>query len=250
MSLTSQVLLSVSLPSRKSVGASYVHQRDELRNQILHELEKNEFIATWILHDPRLQDARELTQQSDFSQEVSIFLDTARQADQRTVLSHQLADLIGRSRNLGVRITTLSTNSRIEQGNLNLLVRNKISMVNPHGGIQLQSLSVKSLEPRSLRYGVWEVPAPLQWAKQLSNPVRELILKSALRMRIKRPFQHIQIDLLSMLQNQIPAPKITGLLQSLNKLRDRGNIDITPIRSAATLLRHLHLKQPAHIPAA
>ena len=250
MSLKPQVLLSVSLPSRKSVGASYVRQRDELRNQILHELEKNELIATWILHDSRLQDARELTQRSDFSQEVSIFIDTTRQADQRKVLSHQLADLIGRSRNLGVRITTLSTNSRIKQDNLNLLVRNKISMVNPHGGIQLKSLSVKSLEPRSLRYGVWEVPAPLQWAKQLSNPVRELILKSAMRMRIKRPFQHIQIDLLSMLQNQIPAPKITGLLQSLNKLRDRGNIDITPIRSAATLLRHLHLQQPAHIPAA
>lgn len=250
MSFAPQVLLSVNLPTHKAVGTGYVHLRDELRNQILHELEENEMIATWILHDLRLQDARELIQRSHHSQEVSIFLDTARQADQRTELSQHLTDLIGRSRNLGIRITTLSTNSRIEQDNLNLLVRNKISMVNPHCGIQSKPLSVKSLEPSSLRFGVWEVPAPLQWAKQLSNPVRELILKSAMRMRINRPFQHIQIDLGSMLQNQIPVTKIAGLLQSLNRLRERGNIDITPIRSAATLLRHLHVKPPAHIPAA
>lgn len=250
MSFIPQVLLSVNLPSRQSVGTGDVHQRDELRNHILHELEENDIVATWILHDLRLQDAHELTQRSHNSQEVSIFLNTAGQIDQRKELSHHLNDLISRSRNLGIRITTLSTNSRIEQENLNLLVKNKISMVNPYCGIQPKSLSVKSLEPSSLRFGVWEAPAPLQWAKQLSNPVRELILKSAIRMKTKSPFQHIQIDLQLMLQNQIPATKIAGLLQSLSKLRERGNIDITPIRSAATLLRSLHIKPPAHIPAA
>ena len=250
MSLIPQILLSINLPSRRSVGENAWQVRKGLRNHLLQELKNYNLIATWIVHDRHLQEARELARMTAASQEISLYLETATKKDQRTALSEQLTNVTKRSRDLSLRMTTLSTDQKIDEENLNLLVRNKISMVNRHCGIQKTSGALKSLEPSSLRFGIWETPAPLQWAKQLSNPVRELILKSTMHFKSKRPFQHIQIDVQSMLHNTRAANKVTGLLQTLSRMRERGKIDVTPIRSAAKVLRQLHFSQLTKIPAA
>ncbi len=250
MSLTPQILLSINLPTRQAMEEDYAKARDAIRDHLLRELVKNGFAATWIVHDDRLQDTYELLQQTDSAQEFSMFVDTTNDSTQRKALNLQLADLMERSRKLGVRITTLSTSHRIAESNLNILVRNKISLVNYFCGTRRSWRSVKSLEPSSLRFGIWEVPAPLQWAQQLSNPVRELVLKSVIRFKSKHLFQHVQIDIQSMLENKIPTTKFTKLLKALYSMREQGKIDVTPIRSSAALLRQLQMRQPTRLPAA
>jgi|TARA_B100000519_G_C14252464_1_gene443155 hypothetical protein len=250
VSLIPQILLSINLPTRQAVAKDCVQARDTIRDHLLRELVKNGFAATWIVHDHRLQDTYELLQQTDSAQEFSMFVDTTNNSTQRKALNSQLADLMERTRKIGVRITTLSTNQRIAESNLNILVRNKISLVNYFCGTRRNWRSVKSLEPSSLRFGIWEVPAPLQWAQQLSNPVRELILKSVIRFKSKHLFQHVQIDIQSMLENKTPITKFAKLLQALHRIRERGRIDVTPVRSSAALLRHLQMRQPTRLPAA
>ena len=250
MSFTPQILLSINLPTRQAVQEGYVQARDTIRDRLLRELEKNGFAATWIVHDHQLQDTYELLQQADSPQEFSVFVDTTNNSTQRKTLSSQLTNLMERSRNMGVRVTTLSVNQRIDESNLNLLVRNKISLVNYFCGTRRNLRSVKSLEPSSLRFGIWEVPTPLQWVQQLSNPVRELVLKSVIRFKSKRPLQHIQIDIQSMLENKTPVTKFAKLLQAFQRMRRQGRIDVTPIRSSATLLRQLQIRESTHLPAA
>jgi len=250
VSLTPQVLLSINLPSCRTLRNDASPARNEIKDRLLRELENNDFAACWIVHDQRLENTAEIAQLSDASQEVSVYLNVTTSPNQRAALSTQLTNLTERSRKLGVRVTTLSTNQKIDEGNLNLLVRNRMSMVNQYCGIQKTLRSIKSLEPSSLRFGIWEVPAPLQWTKQISNPVGELILKSAMRFQSKRPFQHIQIDIQSILNNKTSVNKIARLLRSLNRMREQGKIEVTPIRSAAIVLRQLQFKQSNHIPAA
>ena len=250
MSINPQILLSINVPTLTPGDSARSSARNTIIQQLASELEQHEFVATWILHDQRLDDVRLLTESISLPQEISLALSQKNQQSQPALFSRTLSDLQSRSRNLGVRITTLSTNHSIKDRNLRLLVKHRISMVNQHCGIHSGKKSTRVVEPNSLRFGIWEVPAPLQWVKQLTNPVRELVLKSNMHFKTPRAFQHIQIDIQAMLENNISILKIKSLLRALNRTRLRGKIDVTPIRSAATLLRHLQTTNRQYFQAA
>ncbi len=245
-----QILLSINIPTNAAVRPDQQAYRTRVIEFLASELDHHEIVATWLIHDPGLNDVLEIHNHCSLPQEFSVVVTGEQGVAQRQNLSQTLSDRLTKGRNLGVRITTLSLPESVQEQNLNLLVKHRISMVNHHCGQGTAGTLKKTIEPRSLRFGIWEVPAPLHWVRQLTHPVRELVLRSAMHFKSPRAFQHIQIDVQALLQQKVALEKIAGLLRSLVRMKTRGKIDITPIRSAATLLRHQQTKQRFQIPAA
>ena len=245
-----QILLSINIPTSSAVRPEQQGYRTRILEFLASELDHHEIVATWLVHDPKLYDVLKIHDHCSLPQEFSVVVTGNHGVDQRQNLSQTLSERLIQGRDLGIRITTLSLSESIQEQNLNLLVKHRISMVNHHYGQDTAGTLKKTIEPRSLRYGIWEVPAPLNWVRQLTHPVRELVLRSAMHFKSPRAFQHIQIDLQALLKQKVALEKIAGLLRTLVRMRTKGKIEITPIRSAAILLRHQQTQQRFQIPAA
>ncbi len=251
---TSQVLLSIHLPTHSSDEEHQTRQRDELLQRLIQQLEQYEIAVTWIVHDPHMLDAQQVNQWANTSHEFSPYLnleltDTSGRA-QRDLLSPHLDHLLDCSRHVGIRVTTLSTNQSIYENNLNLLVRNRISMLNQYGDPDKKHPSLRPSLSNSARFGIWEVPAPQRWPGQFAHPIGQLLFQTALHFKRTWSLRHIQLDIQRMLENHTSPDKTAALLSTLSKMRSRGKIEITPIRAAATRLRQLQLNGQASAPAA
>ena len=124
------------------------HAREMHRGMlsVLHLFQQHEMPATWMMRDPAL--AKPLCQeiQSRPGQEIGLLADGSWIGAGRNILSRELLRRVEPARIAGIPISTMSVPKL--DGNLDLLVRHRISAVEVHGPQLAQS---------SRRYGIWQI---------------------------------------------------------------------------------------------
>lgn len=202
--------------------------------------------VTWAASDPAHSAATSLILRSSIEHEMAVLGDATwvGATAGRTRFARELARRLAQARAAGLEVTSLIPHVASIENHIDLVVKQQITAV---AGLETPDTNRRSLSPRALHYGVWEVPIcemlPLQSSHFFSG-------KRSLWKRVRRTINdastfHLIIDAPAVAEaGQSTEKTIAWLAKRIALLRDRGMIHIETMRSCSARLSNVPAVRP------
>jgi hypothetical protein len=202
--------------------------------------------ATWAVSDPAHSAATSLILKSTVEHELAILGDAnwVGPTAGRTRFARELVRRVTQARAAGIEVTTLVPGVASIEGHIDLVVKQHITAV---AGLNEPAAARKSVEPRALHYGVWELPVagnlPLK-ATWFSSGKRAL-WRQIQRTAADAGSFHLLVDAASMaVAKRSDEATVQWLVRRVATLRDRGLIRVEALRQTAARLSNIPSAAP------
>jgi len=158
--LVVSVDLEPSIDQRTNFDARHV---SSIGKQILGMLARYNVPATWSLFDPGRSKAPRAILSGIVDHEIAVAGDQSWVGEEagRTHFARELSRRVSGARSAGLPASTITLRNAELRENHDLLVKHDISMIRP--GKVARNNHARDLKPCPVRYGVWQLPAHLQF---------------------------------------------------------------------------------------
>lgn len=216
-------------------------------NRVVHRLvellSEHEVPATWAFEIPTRSGLVDTVLSGRGQNEIAILGDSGwvgRRAG-RTRFARELTARVAKARSNGLLVSTLALRDADLDGNLDVLVRNRISTV--RSGTPDRKAAQRLIRPRSIRFGVWQVGISQRLADNgwwFGGEV--LTARHAINRAIKNSqLVHFVIDGESLAANEsVGLKSIDKVLRFVHTRCTQGHLDARTLGSIANRLLQMH----------
>jgi hypothetical protein len=202
--------------------------------------------VTWAASDPAHSAATSQILQSPIDHEMAILGDETwvGATAGRTRFARELKRRLAQARATGLQVTSLVPHAQSIENQIDLVVKHQITAV---AGLETSESGRQALSPRTLHYGVWEVPTseylPLRSSRLFDG-------KRSLWRRVRRTISdagtfHLIVDAPAVAESGHSTEKtIAWLAKRIALLRDRGMIHVETLRSLSARLSNVPAVRP------
>jgi hypothetical protein len=236
------VVLSIDVPSEGASG----WQLNDVAPQLFRMLETRHLSATWVPVDPQhfsLRDELAINRRHD----LALVGDSSwiGKAAGRTRFARELAARLGAIRSANINVAAIALRDVQLDEHLDLLVKHRVGMIRGErrGG--------PSLQPQSVRFGVWYSPVSVVLPGQ--NDWSWIGKSWTLRQTVRRAIRaggvaHIVLDGARMGQNAAALGEFDLVLAHLQRQRDKGILAVTSLSGLTrSLIRKPTVKHASSI---
>jgi len=219
------VVLSIDLPSE---GANGGRVNDTLAKRLFQMLESRHLPASWVPQDPQSFSLRHDLAATNTRHDLALVGDSSwiGKAAGRTRFARELAARIEAVRSANINVSAIALRDTHLDDHLDLLVKHRVGMIRGQrrGGL--------SLQPQSVRFGVWYSPISVVLPQQ--NDWSWIRQSWTLRQIVRRAIRaagvaHIMIDAARMEQKTAALAQFDLVLAHLQRQRDRGLLTVTSL---------------------
>ena len=241
-------------PDRR--GLDQTRSLEDVAGRLISLLTKYQIPATWAVADPAVSAATDRLVSAGAGHEIAVLGDQSwvgREAG-RSRFSRELTRRVSRGRSAGLTISTLVLRNVVLDDHLDLVVKEGISAVRSDyagstGSGLLRRRAVA--EPRSLRFGLWDLPA----ATRLPGESRWLPSGGGARSARRgidraiatRAVYQLMIDgLLLAVRSPSALRLLERVLRHVDQRRQQGTLTVATLAGTAALLAGNRQGTPSH----
>jgi hypothetical protein len=229
-----KVVLSIDLPTEVASGGRL---QDTLAKALYHMVESRRLAASWVPRSPQQFSLREKLAAAPTRHDLALLGDSSwiGKMAGRTRFARELAARVEAARSANINVSAIALDDVELDDHLDLLVKHRVGMIRGHlrGGA--------SLQPQSIRFGVWYspisvvLPQPADWSW--------FGTKWSLRQTVRRAIRaggvaHLVVDAAAMEGNSAALGELDLVLAHLQRQRDKGALAVMSLSGlAATLVR-------------
>lgn len=244
MSGIGKVVLSVDLPSE---SATRGRPQDSLASTLFQMVESRRLPATWVPREPRQCSLYEKLAAAPARHDMALAGDATwiGKAAGRTRFARELAARVEAVRSAHVNVSAIALHDVELDDHLDLLVKHRVGM------IRGQLRGGTSLQPQSVRFGVWYspisvvLPKPADWSWFGQNWSLRQTVRRAIR---AEGVAHLVVDATQMAGNSAALGELDLALAHLQRQRDKGVLAVLSLSGlAASLVRRPAAKKATSI---
>jgi hypothetical protein len=242
-----QFLLTIKLDSVET-GRSIErhHGIADVAKRLIALADSHRLPVTWGVSDPAHSAATSLIMRSAIEHELAILGDEnwVGPTAGRTRFARELIRRVAQARSTGLEITSLVPHVAPIDNHIDLIVKQSITAV---AGFELPDTTQRSMAPRALHYGLWELPIskrlPLETKRLFGNHWG--FWKGIRRFTREAGTFHLLIDAPAFADGRRSSETIVeALTKRIALLRDRGIVRVETLRSAAARLADVPVARP------
>jgi len=244
MSRIGKVVLSIDLPAETAPGG---RRNDELAKGLFQMVESRRLSASWVPQSPQHFSLSEKLAAAPARHDLALIGDATwiGKSAGRTRFARELAARVEASRAARMNVGAIALRDVELDDHLDLLVKHRVGM------IRGQNRGGASLQPQSVRFGVWYspisvvLPQPTDWswfgAKwSFRQTVRRVVRNAGVA--------HVVVDGARLAGNAAALTELELALAHLQRQRDKGVLVVTSLSGlAATLVRKPAAKKAVSI---
>jgi hypothetical protein len=237
--------LLVSVHLDPVTGGHVVESEQELAKitrRLIDLMDGQSLPATWAVCDPAYSAATPLILRSSVDHELAILGDAnwLGPTAGRTRFARELARRVSQARNAGIAVTTLVPRAASVERHIDLVVKQQISAIS--GVESSANAGYRSLVPRALHYGVWELPVARSLPTHHRWPLFNgwVTWRQIRRAAIEAADYHLVIDAPRLLADGGRGVQpVARLLRRVAELRNRGFLRVETLGKAAQRLSNV-----------
>jgi len=238
------VVLSIDVPAEGATGGRI---NDTLARKLFHMVESRHLSASWVPLCPQQFSLRDELAAPNTQHDLALVGDSSwiGKAAGRPRFARELAARVQAVRSANINVAAIALRDAQLDDHLDLLVKHRVGMIRGwrRGGA--------SLQPQSVRFGVWYspvsvvLPQPNDWSWlgtswSLRKTVRSVIQAAGVA--------HVVIDAARIEGNNAALGELDLVLAHLQRQRDKGVLKVTSLSGLTrTLIRQPNVKKATSI---
>lgn len=237
MSRIGTVVLSIDVPSESVSGGRL---NDTFARELFHMVESRHLAASWVPLAPKQFSLRDQLAAHNTRHDLALVGDPSwiGKGAGRTRFARELSTRVEAARSANINVAAIALYDTHLDDHLDLLVKHRIGM------IRGQRRGGASLQPQSVRFGVWYSPVSVVLPQ--TNEWSWFGTKWSLRQTIRRAIgaagvAHVVIDGTKIERNTSAWGELELVLAHLQRQRDKGVLAVTSLSGLATRL----IRQPS-----
>jgi hypothetical protein len=217
----------------------------DVTNRLVGLFDVHRLPATWAVSDPAFSAATSLVMRSAISHEMAILGDTSWLGETagRTRFARELERRVTKSRSVGINVVSLVPRVESIERHVDLVVKQGITAI---AGVDRSAVRLRSMTPRALHYGVWEVPATIRLPQESTWFLSSWLLRRRLRQAaLQAATVHLVIDASSLAEAGVQAEKtLASVAEQVAELCKRGAARVETLGAVAARLANVPNASP------